>query len=93
MWYDTVGTSLVVQWLKLHSFIAVSAGSLPGQGTKILHAAWYNPVPPKKTHDVIEMMEHDLHGKIRRKLCGFCPVFGITLSSKNQLPRHGHEDM
>ena len=29
----------------------------------------------------------------KKKLCGFCLVFGITLSSKNQLPRHGHKDM
>ena len=55
--------------------------------------------PQKKTnknHDIIEMMAHDLQGKIRKKkkkLCGFCLVFGITLSSKNQLPRHGHKDM
>ena len=33
-----VGTSLVVQWLKLHASTAEGMGSIPGQGTKILHA-------------------------------------------------------
>ena len=70
---DIVGTSLVVQWLKLYSSIAVSAGSLPGQGTKIPHATWYNP-HTKKTHDIVEMMAHDLQGKIRKKLW-FLPCF------------------
>ena len=34
-----VGTSLVVQWLSLHASKAGSASSIPGQGTKIPHAA------------------------------------------------------
>jgi len=29
-------TSLVVQWLRLHASNAGDAGSIPGQGTKIL---------------------------------------------------------
>ena len=29
------GTSLAVQWLRLHAFKAESAGLIPGQGTKI----------------------------------------------------------
>ena len=32
------GTSLVVQWLRLHASNARSTGSIPGQGTKIPHA-------------------------------------------------------
>ena len=32
------GTSLVVQWLRLSAFTAGVLGSIPGQGTKILHA-------------------------------------------------------
>ena len=32
-------TSLVVQWLRLHASNAGNAGSIPGQGTKILYAA------------------------------------------------------
>ena len=30
-----LGTSLVVQWLRLHASSAEGAGSIPGQGTKI----------------------------------------------------------
>ena len=32
------GTSLVVQWLRLHASNAGGTGSIPGQGTKIPHA-------------------------------------------------------
>ena len=35
------GTSLVVQWLRLGASTAGGAGSIPGPGTKISHAAWY----------------------------------------------------
>ena len=34
------GTSLVVQWLRLHASSAGGAGSIPGWGTKIPHAVW-----------------------------------------------------
>ena len=33
------GTSLVAQWLRLRAFTAGGTGSIPGQGTKIPHAA------------------------------------------------------
>ena len=33
------GTSLVVQWLRLLTSTAGDTGSIPSQGTKILHAA------------------------------------------------------
>ena len=32
------GASLVIQWLRLHTSTGGGAGSIPGQGTKILHA-------------------------------------------------------
>ena len=35
----TCGTSLVAQWLRLRVSAAGCEGSIPGQGTKILHAA------------------------------------------------------
>lgn len=35
-----VGTSLVVRWLRLHASTVGSAGSVAGQGAKILYAAW-----------------------------------------------------
>ena len=33
-----VGTSLVIQWLRLHASTVGIMGSIPGQGTKIPHA-------------------------------------------------------
>ena len=35
------GTSLAVQWLRLYTSSAEGAGSIPGRGTKIPHAAWH----------------------------------------------------
>ena len=35
-----LGTSLVVQWLRFHDSNTGNAGSIPGRGTKIPHAAW-----------------------------------------------------
>ena len=35
-----LATSLVVQWLRLHASNAGDLDSVPGQGTKIPHAAW-----------------------------------------------------
>ena len=37
----TGGTSLTVQWLRLHASTPGSMGSIPGQGTKIPHAIWH----------------------------------------------------
>ena len=34
------GTSLVVQWLRLHAPSSRRTGSIPGWGTKNLHVAW-----------------------------------------------------
>ena len=34
------GTSLAVQWLKLPLPVQGGVSSIPGQGTKILHALW-----------------------------------------------------
>ena len=36
----TLGTSLVIQWLRLHSCIVGGMGSIPGEGSKIPRAAW-----------------------------------------------------
>ena len=33
-----VGTSLAVQWLRLHASTAGGVGSIPGRGTKMPHA-------------------------------------------------------
>ena len=36
------GTSLVVQWFGFHTATVGDIGSIPGQGTKILHATWHS---------------------------------------------------
>ena len=38
----SLGNSLVVQWLGLCAFTAMGLGSIPGQGMKILQAAWHS---------------------------------------------------
>ena len=35
-----MGNSLVIQWLGFHASTAGDTGSIPGWGTKILHATW-----------------------------------------------------
>ena len=37
-----LGTSLVVQWLKLHISTVGGTGLIPDHGTKILHATWHS---------------------------------------------------
>ena len=41
------GTSLAVQWLRLHASNAGGEGSTPGQGTKIPHATWRGQILKK----------------------------------------------
>ena len=43
-----MGTSLVVQWLRLHASTAGGGGSIPGQGTKIPHALGHGQKKKKK---------------------------------------------
>ena len=44
----TIGTCLVVQWLRVHAPNAEGMTSIPGWGTKILHAKWYGLKKKKK---------------------------------------------
>ena len=37
-----VGTSPMVQWLRLHASTAGSMGSTPEQGSEISHAVWHS---------------------------------------------------
>ena len=43
-----VGTSLAIQWLRLQASTAGGVGSIPGLGTKLLHAAWHSQRKKKK---------------------------------------------
>ena len=47
-----IGTSLVVQWLGLHTSNAGGVGLIPGHGTKIQHAVWCG----QKKNDKIELI-------------------------------------
>ena len=51
------GTSLVVQWLRLHTSNAGGMGLIPGGGTKIPHVAQSSHPPPtkKKNQTYIQM--------------------------------------
>ena len=42
-------TSLAFQWLRLYAPTADSMGSIPSQGTKILHATWCRQKKEKGT--------------------------------------------
>ena len=44
----TLGTSLVVQWLRLLAPNAGGMGPIPGQGTKIPHATWHDQKKKKE---------------------------------------------
>ena len=45
------GTSLAVQWLRLHTSTAGGTGSVPGQGTESLHAAWHGQKTKKERNN------------------------------------------
>ena len=42
------GTSLAVQWLRLCASTAGGMGSIPGQGSKILHTKWHGQKKKRK---------------------------------------------
>ena len=46
--FITIGMSLVVQWLRLHTPNAGGMGSITGWGTKVLHAPWLGQKKKKK---------------------------------------------
>ena len=43
------GTSLAVQWVRLHASTSGGMGSIPAQGTKIPHATPHNQKKKKKS--------------------------------------------
>ena len=47
------GTSLVIQWLGLHTSKARGTGSVTHQETKILQEAWHNQKRKKKPHKTL----------------------------------------
>ena len=47
------GTSLVVQWLRLYASTAGGTGSVPCQGTKILHVACHGQKKKKERTETL----------------------------------------
>ena len=60
-----IGTSLVVQWLRLHASTAGGAGSIPGWGTKIPHALWYGK-KKKKVTVIIEKVNENIYMRVKK---------------------------
>ena len=52
----TYGTSLVVQWLRRHTSMSGAAGSIPVQGTRILHTLLHSHTCPPLKKCVIETL-------------------------------------
>ena len=50
LWFETHGggTSLVVQWVRLHASSTGGVGSIPGRGIKIRQALWHGQKMKKK---------------------------------------------
>ena len=70
---STVGTSLVVQWLRLQPHFPLrEMGSIPGQGTKNSHAAWHSQKKKSQLHfsKVLACDPGQVHSLCA--LCGHC---------------------
>ena len=67
---NSLGTSLVVQWLRLQASTIGSMGLIPGQGTKIPHAARRGQKAKTKTNGQKTIL---------------CPLNGLGSLVKNQL--------
>ena len=53
------GKSLAVQWLGLHPSTARGTGSIPGQGTKILHIAHHSQKQKEEQQDCLKDHRED----------------------------------
>ena len=90
----TPGTSSVVQWLRLHSPNAGGLGSIPSQGTKVLHAVWpkereRKALPPKH-HQYLHIaldkgLGHSQHVGVLNQLQQVLPQLLLVLSDLSQL--------
>ena len=68
------GTLLVVQWLRVRASTAAGMGSIPGWGTKILHAVWLE----KKAG--IESFYSERNWYLTKMNCGSETLFKIYLT-------------
>ena len=68
---NSSGTSLVVQWLRLHSSTGQGTGSIPGQGTKISCCmAWPNNSNNKNPKQQIQVANTEGYKQVMRMYHG-----------------------
>ena len=54
--YYLPGTSLAVQWFRLHASTAGGTGLIPGQGIKIPHTSWCRQKKKKKSLHILSKL-------------------------------------
>ena len=60
----------MVQWLRLCTFTAGGTGSIPGQGTKILHATWCKgKEKTKKNWNIGTKLTGQTKGRVNLGVC------------------------
>ena len=78
----SLGTSLVVQWLRLHPSNAGNVGSIPGRETKIPHATWHVQ-KKEKDSQVIHVYSHIWEAMLKKERLGpvrdKCLLFALWL--------------
>ena len=70
--YNWFGTPLAVQWLRHHASTAGGTGSIPGWGTKILHATGSRPKKKKKKLNKLQLV--CLFDSLKVKVAQSCPI-------------------
>ena len=95
-----MGTSLAVQWLRLHASTSGGAGSIPGWGTKISYAAWHSQInkqtvvstsflcPGTKSPFIF----HFSTGWLAQRLSHYSLCYGLEITASSQKPyKLGHQ--
>ena len=89
-----LGTSLVVQWLRLHSLSAEGTGLIPSQGTKIPHAKRHDQKKKRKRnlclnfYTVASLVLAWLHSKplLSFPACAYFQLLQFLLGSIRHFP-------
>ena len=82
--YIQLGTSLAVQWLRLHASTAGGADSIPDWGTKFLHAAWCGQ---KKKKIQLGAQETKCGRELGERLC-IKPSHALVPETRGHLEEH-----
>ena len=83
------GTSLVVQWVRLHAPNAGGLGLIPGRGTRShMHATTKSPHAAKSPHATTKT-RHSQNKKINKLKKNYkCNFFSLSNSSMNLFSRY-----